>query len=192
MERSITEAGRAAAAMEGIATSIAVNVVTTTGIATSQREFWRRQMRAYVSVVVGGATYQDRNKKLKFAGRPRVINDGMTPAHNVKTAIKAAIVKVPIDPNFDFTLPDIKEQFGPAIGPRQFREYSGIVESYVPDQDVDNIKDLSSKTALFVWGKVTYKDAFGEPHFANFAQILYWLADNTVWGVYDPGHNDSD
>ena len=51
MERSITEAGRAATAMEGIATSIAANVVTTTGIAASQREFWRRKCaRMYLSL----------------------------------------------------------------------------------------------------------------------------------------------
>jgi hypothetical protein len=46
---SVTEAARAASAMEKVATSIAANVETTSDMARDQRDFWKRQMRAYVS-----------------------------------------------------------------------------------------------------------------------------------------------
>jgi hypothetical protein len=192
MGLSIAEAGRSATAMEGVSSAMAAQVENAVNLTRLQREFWQRQMRAYVSVVVGGATFQEREKRLKFAGRPKVINDGMTPAHNVKTVIKAAILKVPLPDDFDFSLPASSATAGPAIGPRQTRDYTGIVEEYVPDQDVKGIKDLTGQRGLVVWGRITYDDAFGQPHYANFAQALYWGEGEAVWGAYVDRHNDSD
>ncbi len=192
MERTVSESARAATAMEGVAASMKENVENAKGIAATQREFWQMQMRAYISVVIGTAVYQERDKEIRFAGHPRIMNDGMTPAHNVRTFIRSTIVKFPIPENFKFDLPEAKSQVGPAIGPRQHRDIWAVVDDFVGDQDVKGIKDLSGGRCLFCWGKVTYDDAFGKPHTSHFAQILYWKPNDSVWGVYEPRHNDSD
>jgi hypothetical protein len=40
--------------------------------------------------------------------------------------------------------------------------------------------------ALYVWGVVHYDDAFGRPHFTQFAQRIWWLRDRSnIMGIYD-------
>jgi len=192
MQASIQQATRGASAMERVANAMVSQVENYGNLAKMQREFWQRQMRAYVSVTVGGATFQERAKNLKFAGSPKIINDGMTPAHNVRSVIKAAIVKLPVDPAFDFNLPPGDATSAPALGPRHVRDIQGIVEDYIADQDVPGVKDLTAMKGLLVWGRVDYDDAFGDAHYANFAQIIYWLAEDAPRGIYEPRHNDSD
>ena len=192
MERSIAESARAASAMENVAYAMSNNAASAASGIANQREFAQRQLRAYISVVVGAAVYQERDKKLRFEGRPLVVNDGMTPAYKVRHAIKAAIVGVPIPDNFDFSVTEKDYRGGTAIGPRQNREVGAVVDEYIPDTDVAGVKNLSSGKCLFVWGRVEYEDAFGKPHFAQCGQILTWRADDSVFGVYEPRHNDSD
>jgi hypothetical protein len=41
----------------------------------------KKELRAYVSVVVGSAVYQEREKNLRFEGKPLMVNTGRTPAY---------------------------------------------------------------------------------------------------------------
>ena len=52
----------------------------------------KRELRAYLTVVVGGADYQDRETNFKFAGYPIVKNNGRTPAYKIRYWSKAEII----------------------------------------------------------------------------------------------------
>ena len=74
MSKSIAEAANAANAMKEIAAVTKENATLMEGIL-------RKQMRAYIAVDIGGATYQDAN--LRFEAAPVIVNTGNTPAKHV-------------------------------------------------------------------------------------------------------------
>jgi hypothetical protein len=192
MEKSIKEATRAAAAMETLAKSADISSKAATESVTALKERTAQQMRAYLTVVIGGATYQDRAKNLKFAGRPRLVNTGHTPAHNVGFKSRAAILPVQLPEDFDFPLPD--EIVGATVlGPNQFHELNGVVDDFVPDDEVESIKHAQGRV-LHIWGLVTYEDVFGEHRVTRFCQALTWVGegkDEIIFGYYNSRHNDA-
>jgi hypothetical protein len=184
LAESVRETARFATAMEAVASSLKE---TAQASAETLRGL-RQQMRAYLSVGVGGAVYQDRTKQLRFEAKSVLTNSGLTPAHKVKHRTSARIMPIPIAPDFTYPLPagDSGENL---VGPRQTAVLSVIVDDFVPDADVDDIKVGKGK-ALVVWGIVEYDDVFGDQQDTRFCQILTWLQDGTVWGYFAPGHND--
>jgi hypothetical protein len=75
MKRSIDEATRAANAME-----ISAKAATVASQAAAQSvALLPKQMRAYLSVRIGGGVYQDRAANLRFEVTPMLINTGLTP-----------------------------------------------------------------------------------------------------------------
>jgi hypothetical protein len=192
MAASAAEAVRAANAMENVARHIAVSAKAATESGASIRERTAQQMRAYLSVIIGAATYQETGKDIRFEARPAVVNTGQTPAHQVTHVIRAAIMPLPFPPlGFDFFLPAQENQVGPVIGPRQDRSLIAIVDTFVLDAYVERIKQ-GAGFALAVWGTINYVDVFGEAHFTNFCQVLTWRPNNSVLGYYIAEHNDSD
>jgi hypothetical protein len=182
MERHIGEAARSADAMERIATTIQAGN--------------RAIIRAYLTVIIGGGIYQERRPgqgDLKFEARPSLVNTGNTPARKVRIMRrKAQILPVPLPGNFDFPLPDDDPAQGDAVvGAHLTYILNCIVDDFVPDAEVQAIKEGAGR-GLYVWGLVTYEDIFGESHFTQFAQHIYWLPNNTVMGFFIPGHNDAD
>ncbi|MGB9071454.1 MAG: hypothetical protein WCC22_02200 [Terriglobales bacterium] len=177
MERHIGEAARSATAMENIAT------VIQSGNAAV--------LRAYMSVVIGSAVFQDRQDGLKFEGKPNLVNTGSTPARNVRIRIAAEIVPVADAENFPYSLPEEVAKASAVAAPHQTYILSAIVKDFVPDNEVVAVKGGEGK-ALTVWGVVTYDDIFGQPHTTKFAQWLFWYPNNTVYGYYIPGQNDMD
>jgi hypothetical protein len=183
MERSITEAGRAAKAMEDVARHFEANV-------SIVRERTAQQMRAYLTVLVGLAVYQEREKGTRFEGKPLLVNSGPTPARAVKYRARADILPIPLPEDFNFPLPE-KHVEGGIMGPHQNANMSAIVENFIEDGEVENAK-LNKGKALYVWGIVTYADIFGEPHYTKFCQSLFFLPDGKIWGTYTPNYNDGD
>ena len=183
MNRHIGEAARSATAMEDIAKKI--------------DDGNRMIMRAYLTVTVGTALYQERRgpgqSDLKFEARPNLVNTGATPARHIRIRSKADILTLPIPENFTFPLPDVPEKpsFGGILGARQTNVIFGIIDEFVPDGDVPTIKQ-GTERALCVWGTVTYDDIFGEHHTTKFGQIVTWYPNNTVFVYFIPGQNDSD
>ena len=177
MERHIGEASRSANAMEKIA------AVIQTGNAAI--------IRAYISVVIGTATYQDRQDGIKFEGKPSLVNTGSTPARNLRVWIAAEIIPIDKAEAFDYPLPEESAKAPAVAAPHQNYLLSAIVKDFVPDADIPIIKHGGGK-ALTVWGVVTYDDIFGEQHTTKFAQWLFWRPDQTVYGYYIPGQNDMD
>ncbi len=177
MERHIGEATRSANAMEHIAT------VIESGNAAI--------MRAYISVVIGGAVFQDRQEGVRFEGKPNLVNTGSTPAKNLKIRIAAEIVPFADAETFAYPLPQEVGQAPSVAAPHQSYILGAIVPDLVPDVDVADIKlGRDRKGALTVWGVVTYDDIFGENHTTKFGQLLFWYPNQTVYGYYIAGQND--
>jgi hypothetical protein len=177
MERHIGEAARSATAMEAVATTMQVNAA--------------RQLRAYLTVVVGAAIYQDREDGKVFEGKPLLVNNGFTTARNIRHWTKAAIL--PFTLPDDFVLPAVEEVFvgQGIIGAHQNASMSIRLDEQVPDGEVADIKFGKGK-ALYVWGIVRYEDVFDKTHTTKFCQAITWLVDGRVFGFYTPGHNDAD
>jgi hypothetical protein len=179
MQSSIAEAARAASAMEGVAESMGVNatqivesVNLSRGIAKHQEMFGKAQMRAYISVLIGGARYQQ--GALKFEASPMIVNNGATPARNLRYRIRAKILSVPLPDDFRFSLPSHAEnRSNNILGPQQNGSMVSVVEDYVDSNDVASIK-LGITRGLYVWGTLSYEDIFGDLHRCTFAQQLYW------------------
>ena len=182
MERSISEAARAASAMEAVAGHFADNVAAV-------KELSYQQMRAYVSVAVHGGIYQERDKNLKFEAKPAMLNTGHTPAHRVGYKARAEILPIPLRSDLAFPLPD-KINGAASLGPQQPFLMSAIVDEFCEDADVGAIKSGTGR-ALCVWGVITYKDVFGNEHYTEFFQILTWLPDGKIFGYYPAEHNES-
>jgi hypothetical protein len=152
--------------------------------AIAQMRTTRRQLRAYLSVVIGGAVYQDPAVPLKFEAKPLIKNNGQTPAYNVRYRIKAEIISDTAAKNYTFdTPPDIPKSQS-SIGPGEDRLMSAILGYTVPMPDIQVIKDGQGK-ALWVWGIVHYDDVFGKPRFTQFCQRLAWMPNGTIYGLYD-------
>ncbi len=179
MERHIGEAARSATAMEGIASVIQVGN--------------KAIIRAYLNILIGEATFQERRGvgqvDLKFGSDPIIQNNGNSNARNVNFQIAADILPVPPPDDFAFPLPAGIGAAG-LIGPHQNSIISAVVKEFVPDGEVTAIKE-ATKRALYVWGMVTYDDVFGARHFTKFGYIVFWSGAK-VFGSYLNGQNDGD
>jgi hypothetical protein len=182
MERHIQEAARSATAMENIANTIDVGN--------------KAIMRAYLTVTIGKALYQQKREgmsDLMFEARPILHNTGNTAALRLCIRIAADILPIPIPSDFGFPLPGDGEIKGNAgmVGAHQASEMPATVEKVFPDSEIVGIKEGDGR-ALCVWGTVTYEDIFGASHKTNFGQWLTWYPDGTIYGYYIPGQNDAD
>ena len=204
-KKSIAEAGRAANAMEGVAHAmdqnvkgVAISLRTSREMAATQREFGERQIRAYLSVLIGGATYQDLSNNLHFAVQPVLLNTGHTPARKVRYRATAAILSADEAAAYKFRLP-IDRKGSTLLGPQQSATISLVVADVVADAEIEVVKRGVEKL-LYGWGLVIYEDVFGKTHKVTFCQQLYWnpghpAADGTptevVRGWYVAKHNRS-
>jgi hypothetical protein len=164
---------------------------------TASEDVAKRELRAYLTVVIGAAFFQQRRSDadggdLRFECRPLIVNTGQTPARNVTFKARAAIMQMHSVKNAH--LPeDPDEGFGGSIiGSQQNATMSAVVEDYCADDEVDSIKYARGDKCLLAWGRVTYEDVFGEEHFTRFCQGIYWDLQNNVRGNYIPGRNDAD
>jgi hypothetical protein len=180
MEKSIAESARAASAMEAMAKNMTESVATVKDVSA-------RQMRAYVSVVVGIAIYQEKDRNLKFEARPIIINTGHTPAHDLGFQATAGVMPNPFPDDFAFPIPE--QRLGAAmLGPQQNFVMKVIATDFVDEAEVPAIKAGDGKS-LCVWGLVTYTDAFGVERETRFSQVLAWLKDGSLAGHYTQQHN---
>jgi hypothetical protein len=187
LENSVAETARFATAMEGVAKSLE----DTTRTSTETLQGLRKQMRAYLTVIVGGGTPQNRGLNLRFDARPTLLNCGPTPARNVRSQSKSAVLPNPLPGDFDQSITTDREEGGNFLGAHLNAQMLAVVEDYAPDDQVENIR-LGKDLSVYVWGTVTYEDVFGDSHITRFCQRLTWLADGNVFGYYIAGRNDAD
>lgn len=187
LEKSVAAAARSATAMEGVAKSLE----STAKVSSDTLQGMRKQMRAYLTVVIGGGFPQNREQNLRFDGRPTVYNAGPTPAKNVRTRTKAAILPIPLPEDFDQSIPIDEEEGGNVIGAHQNAQMMAVVDNYVSDDQVEDIM-IGKGQGMYVWGSISYDDIFGESHSTKFCQHLTYLPDGKVFGYYIAGRNDAD
>jgi hypothetical protein len=154
------------------------------------------QLRAYLTVAIGQAVYQERRTEenggdLVFGGNPLLVNTGRTPAQKIKFKCRAAILSVPLPR--EFHLPEgIDENTGESmLGPQQSANMFSVVDGFQPDNEVANIKNGFMGRGLYVWGLITYEDIFKQPHETRFCQHLYWDQRGDVRGIYVLGRNEA-
>ncbi|HEX4160153.1 MAG TPA: hypothetical protein VHY79_16940 [Rhizomicrobium sp.] len=198
MQASIGQATRAANAMADVATAMGENVAsvkesvaTSKEIAGRQKQMGELQLRAYISAVIGGGLCQDRANGIKFQGNITIVNDGQTPAHKVIHHINAGIFPVPLPEGFEFPILGVVASGENMIGPRQHRTLSGVLDSFVPDDEVEPVKQPTPGRGLYVWGKVNYTDVFENLRETTFCLLVTWLPNGTVWGYYTPNRNNA-
>ena len=161
---------------------------------TLSKDTAKRQLRAYLTVGIGEAIYQERRMPekpdLMFEARPLLINTGETPAHGIRFKARAAILPVPLprEVNLPETFDDGMDSM---LGPNQSANMFAVVDGFCHDQDVETIKRGDGR-ALYVWGLITYVDVFGDQHYTRFCQQIFWTINDGVRGLYIPGRNDAD
>jgi hypothetical protein len=182
MESSINQATRTASAMEEVASATKANAVLIQG-------GMHQQMRAYISVDVGTATYQENT--LKFAASPVLANTGFTPARKVSYWISADILPGNTSTDFNFPVGEAKVT-DVGMSPRQSYVVNGVVSKFYPDPEVAQIIKGDAER-LFVWGVVTYEDVFGGRWDTRFCHSYHFYINRegmlVPHGTYHPSHN---
>ena len=160
--------------------------------ASLMQRLMHKQMRAYVAVDVGDATYQD--EKLRFAASVTLRNSGYTPAKNITYTITADILDSELSKDFEFKDYGVKTTNDATLSPRQDFAIRGIVSDRVAEDQVSSIKAGDGKN-LYVWGTVSYEDIFSNHWYTNFCYRYAFFANaNNEYRVstnYNPRHNDS-
>jgi hypothetical protein len=166
MKASIVEAVRSADAMREVAKSLAV-----------EAEAAHANLRAYLTVGLGGIVPQKKETNYRFEVRMTLQNVGNTPAYKVASNGYADVLPNPLP--VDFIVPP----FNPAlsgeatVGPHQNLILTAIAPGIYSDDDVNEI-EYGSRKLLYTYGIVTYEDAFGISHFVRYCQAVLWLANN--------------
>ncbi len=186
---SAAGAHRSARAMEEVATHIANSVEAARDSVAALRERTAQQMRAYLTVIVGTAVYQEEAKNTRFLGLPLLLNTGHTPAHKVSYVAAADVLPVPLPDDFTFPLTDAFKGAS-VVGAQQNNQLFAPVEHFVDESEVPDIKIAKGK-ALYAWGIVRYEDIFGESHVTKFCQLITWLPNGNVFGIFIPKHNEA-
>lgn len=157
----------------------------------------KRELRAYLTVVIGPAVYQERRPAdkggdLKFDSKPLLVNTGRTPARKITFKARCAVMQIPLPKETD--LPDSSDDgiVGNILGPQQNANMFAVADGFLPDDEVEDIKRGNGGKGLYVWGRITYEDVFGDRHFTQFCQQIYWDLKGNVLGHYIPGRNDAD
>ena len=178
MERSIAEAAKAATAMEGVAASTATNalqlaetVEINRSIGRAQRFLGEAQLRANVSVLVGGFARLQHETGLRFETQPLMRNTGHTAARNLRWRVRCAVLPNPIPKGFRFPIPAPQE--GSALlPPGETITMTAIMEGMVNDELVYPAAANASGWGFFVWGYVIYEDIFRHTHRTTFCQQI--------------------
>ncbi|NPT44369.1 hypothetical protein GNZ12_24265 [Paraburkholderia sp. 1N] len=183
MQKSIAEATRAASAMEDVAAAAGVSARASTESVTTLKEVTAKQMRAYLSVVMNGGVFQERDKGYYFGINPILVNSGNTPAHSIRYWAKAGVYDFPLPDGFDFPDGEDSVVTSFALGPHQTVVLNARLPDFVDDGEAQEIKDGKNKR-IHIWGKVSYVDVFGQERFTQFSHNVYWFgpAGAERWG----------
>jgi hypothetical protein len=128
---------------------------------------------------------------LRFEIRPVIKNTGQTPAHDVVMYARAVILPTALPPNFDFRAPaDLSGGSVMMLGPNQDRFTSAILPRRLSFAELRGI--FTAQTVrLYVYGTVTYRDAFKRRRWTNFCYSIVWLPRRGNMWHATTRHNDA-
>jgi hypothetical protein len=122
-------------------------------------------------------------------------NDGQTPAYDFVISVVVKILPAKLPPGFDFP---VEDSFGPdVLAPHAKNFTSKHAKLAVTADDLNQLAWRDS--AIYIYGGVTYKDAFESPWHTNFCyNVFYGKFDTAIMssegvGIPNncPTHNDS-
>ena len=184
MKQSVAEAARAATAMETVGEHIGRSAQAAIDSVELTRQRWAQQMRAYVTVIVNQAVYQDRANNIRFGIMPMMANHGHTLAHNVRYKATAEILPFPLPEHIALNLPpNLPWVAGAVLGPQQNFVMNATVHDFVPHPEVQSIM-AGQNRRVYIWGTIAYRDQFGDEHETDFSQSVVWLPDGRIFGMY--------
>jgi hypothetical protein len=180
-----------------------VLAVSTIGLWLATNKLWRagevqkllaedtaeRQLRAYVSVESGLVIKQKGN--LRFEFRPVIVNNGNTPAKDVRIVSNMGIVPPAVPDSFDYSLPF---QIGGSVsnvGPKQHRFHSMIWQRKVTIGEMRRV--VRGDWIFHLYGTVRYLDVFDKERTTNFSFALFLgrKRDAPIWH-YTERNNHAD
>ncbi len=173
IRESLADAKEAAEAATIGAAAAKESADATTSIASILERNGKKQMRAYLTVITGSCFKQDREKNTRYEIRIFVKNTGFTPAHAVSCRMKADIFPYPLPEDIDLSLPIVINETGGYIASGQNNFFTTWLSDFIDDQTITDITNINGK-ALYVYGTIKYKDAFGDSHHTNFCQFALW------------------
>lgn len=154
-----------------------------------QSETSRAELRAYLSVTIGAAVFQDHAIPLRFEGKPTLRNNGKTPAYNVRYIGKADIIPDSLVDSYVFSVSAMAPIGQASVGPKEDRLMSCIVPHFVPDSEVQGTKEGNGK-ALWVWGLFTMTIFSGRPIMLIFANGYFGSKMGKVSRSMEPTAHD--
>ena len=181
--------------MEKVAEGIGKNVHTTSAMAQTQRDFWERQMRAYVlpenANIWDGTTLDPPQPARK--GIPGVVlairNSGATPAYSVVSW--AAIDVIDVKNEHALTAPTpLQPQFTNTLAPHGlFTKAIWFYRALTPHE----ISDIATGVrGIYVYGRVEYRDVLEKDRFSDF-RVRYSGAyppqKGAIFNFSDTGNN---
>jgi hypothetical protein len=181
--RSIEVAKRSADAMHDVAEATKNNAVLMSGMLS-------KQMRAYLTVEIGGALYQDEH--LRFEAKPVLANNGLTPARNVCFRVMAEILDGVNGPPSAPLIEDLLVN-DMGLAPRQQVTIGRAVANRIPDNEVAEVMAGTTRR-LHAWGRVTYDDVFGGSWETNFYFTYIFLKaekGHSIRGNFSTSHNNA-
>jgi hypothetical protein len=191
MKASIAEAARAADAMRDVAKAVAANAEAANDTLALYKDANIRQNRAYLTVGLGGVVAQTKETNYRFEVRMTLQNVGNTPAYNVRSNAHADLLPIPLPNDFQFPafVPEISGTS--TMGPHQSNFFTAIANRIYSDDEVHEM-EFGPNKQLYVYGTVTYEDAFGISRKTNFCQQVLWLKGGGFMSYNIGKYNEAD
>jgi hypothetical protein len=131
----------------------------------------RRQLRAYVlpensGILEGSMLVPPQPARANIPGVGMLIkNSGLTPAYNVISFAKIAVIPV-ANENTALVLPPIAQQFPLTLGAGGTFSKAFWFDRELTAIEITDI--FNGVQAIYLYGRIEYRDAFRKRHFANF------------------------
>ncbi|MGH6836735.1 MAG: hypothetical protein ACREC9_14620 [Methylocella sp.] len=152
--------------------------LATRRLVRESRKTAEQQLRAYVSIEGGQIRLYNARTQLRLTLPCK--NFGQTPAYHLRSWTRMQLLERTANP-FDRLGIDNPEMM---LGPTGEMELTGYAA--IGDENIAKIR--RGESAIFVWGKINYIDAFDEPRYFNFRCINGIEVDQGVWAI-EPHEN---
>jgi hypothetical protein len=152
------------------------------------RKSSERQLRAYIMSVVGVGFRQGGTRGLRFEFRPILLNTGQTPAYDAHIINGIRLLSPQEAESYDFRLQNMPGSVA-TLGPRQDRFTQAIFERRLSKAELREYRLGVRK--LYVFGTITYRDAFRKHRYTNFCYSIAWWPKRAgaIWHT-ENRHND--
>jgi hypothetical protein len=157
------------------------------------------ELRAYVHLEIPGGWFGGLKpvQSEKFAGMVALRNSGSTPARNVVIRRAVTILPYPLQS----ALPEIDTGMRQEISLWPDGTMGGVIvpaDRHFSQAEVDEALTESSSRRIYMFGRITYTDAFGINRYSNFCYFIPPLSyrnsadsgETFTWGVYPDKNND--